>query len=129
MQLALKHGVDHQKFLIELSENYSYRVRLQTRSNVLEFSHFLRQISNVLHRLKFITGIVIDNLNKIKPCLVDIRAGQGSHSEHGLIFSQSEQDTHLQHVEQENNLPRILKYSPTSQQQQKFKQTELAVQD
>ena len=81
----------------------------------LEFQHWLRQKSNILHRLKYVTNKIVQNLNKIKPSLVSIRipkeADQPKFSSSSLVFSQYERDKHLTYVEREKHLTKVDNYA------------------
>eukprot|EP01084_Bolivina_argentea_P238936 401477_1 len=94
-------------------------MKLKDHSTYPEFKHWCGQIANILHRLKFITNIIMDNLNDIEPSLVDVHIPNNSdnnYEKHGLIFSKYEKQTHLQYVKSEEESPNIItKYKPTSQ--------------
>eukprot|EP01084_Bolivina_argentea_P238938 401479_1 len=96
-------------------------MKLKDHSTYPEFKHWCGQIANILHRLKFITNIIMDNLNDIEPSLVDVHIPNNSdnnYEKHGLIFSKYEKQTHLQYVKSEEESPNIItKYKPTSQAQ------------
>eukprot|EP01084_Bolivina_argentea_P155923 271700_1 len=77
----------------------------------LEFQHWCRQKSNILHRLKYITNTLMHNLMDIQPSLVAIRIphkhDQPKFNSKSHIFSEYEQTKHLQYVERESKLPKV----------------------
>ena len=116
LELALKHNMDHEQYIEELKGDkaFYFRQRLKDQAGYLEFQHWCEQLSNILHRLKYITNAIIDNLNEIKPSLVDIRTQETENQETELIFSHYEKEAHLDHVHEHIDLPLIRQYKPTS---------------
>merc|ERR1712129_155529 len=114
LELALKHMVDSNKYLFELrgEKAFDFRMRLKDRTHYLEFEHWCGQRANILHRLKYITNVMVTNLSKIKPTLVDIRIPDVDNygeddDEHGLVFSEYEQNMHTQYVQQTSKLSEV----------------------
>eukprot|EP01084_Bolivina_argentea_P155922 271699_1 len=126
MELALKHGDKWHRYGRELTgDNASnYMMRLQADDEedqdqeghdsmrpYLEFQHWCRQKSNILHRLKYITNTLMHNLMDIQPSLVAIRIphkhDQPKFNSKSHIFSEYEQTKHLQYVERESNLRQV----------------------
>eukprot|EP01083_Nonionella_stella_P141205 434580_1 len=94
-------------------------MRLKDRTNYLEFTHFCAQSSNILHRLAYITQILVDEITKIKPSLVDIRVPRKQREEYNardesFIFSDYDKVTHLQYVKRQ--FDPIETYKPASKQ-------------
>eukprot|EP01083_Nonionella_stella_P208736 757277_1 len=121
LQLALKYNMNHIDYVAELNgeNSFNYRLRLKDRTHYLEFSHFCGQSSNILHRLAYITHILVDEITKIKPSLVDIRVPPKQREEYNyrdksFIFSDYDKKTHLQYVN--NPSDEIEIYKPASKQ-------------
>eukprot|EP01083_Nonionella_stella_P197140 724968_1 len=76
---------------------------------------------NILHRLTYITQILVDGITGIEECpsLVDIRVPPNQRKEYdasakSFIFSDYDKVTHLRYVERE--LDKIKTYKPASKQ-------------
>eukprot|EP01083_Nonionella_stella_P172930 594919_1 len=121
LELALKYNTNHTCFTETLrgEKAFHFRMRLKDRANYLEFTHFCGQSSNILHRLAYITHILVDEITKIKPSLVDIRVPPKQREEYNyrdksFIFSDYDKKTHLQYVN--NPSDEIEIYKPASKQ-------------
>ena len=80
----------------------------------LEFQHWMSHEANILHRLKYVTTKLMQNLIEVKKSLVDIRIpkaeDQPQFESDSLVFSEYEKNKHLEHVKRNQRLREVDDY-------------------